>query len=166
MKIMVEVKMRGEYIFDLLLFHMYSRFSGFLMNLLALSVMILGGWRFSRGEAGLYQALAYFFLGIAIIGFTPLSLKRRANRLMRQEKYQNPIQYSFDQDGIEEIIRGKSSHYGWKDIYKAIATPKDIAFYSSEHEVMVIPKVSFGEDFMLIMKLVFEHVSREKIYIR
>lgn len=44
MEISVKVKMKVEYIYDLLLFHQYSKFSGFFVNMMGLAVIILGGF--------------------------------------------------------------------------------------------------------------------------
>ena len=44
MKVYVKVRMKAEFIYDLLLFHTYSRLSGFLVNLLGLAVIITGGF--------------------------------------------------------------------------------------------------------------------------
>ncbi len=38
----IEVTMRAEHIYDLLLFHTYSRLSGFLVNVLGLAVIVAG----------------------------------------------------------------------------------------------------------------------------
>lgn len=40
MKVYVKVRMKAEFIYDLLLFHTYSELSGFLVNLLGLAVII------------------------------------------------------------------------------------------------------------------------------
>lgn len=83
-----------------------------------------------------------------------------------QEKYQDAIQYAFDEADIEERICGRNSHYSWKQVKKAIATPKDIAFYIGDQEALVLPRESFGENFMPVMKLIAQNVARDRIYIR
>ena len=55
MKIYVNVRMKTEFIYDLLLFHTYSKLSGFLVNLLGLMVIMAGGFLLKRGEIQLFQ---------------------------------------------------------------------------------------------------------------
>ena len=55
MKVAVEVKMKAEYIYDLLLFHTYSKLSGFMINLMGLTVIIIGGWRLKPELEPKYQ---------------------------------------------------------------------------------------------------------------
>ncbi len=166
MKIAVEVKMKAEYIYDLLLFHTYSKFSGFMINLVGLTVIIIGGWRLKGGEITLAQCFIYLLVAALILSFTPLTLKIRSKKMMKNPKYKNVIQYSFDGDGIEEVIGEANNSYAWNQVQKAIATPKDIAFYVGEDAALIVPKESFGESFMPVMKLIAENLTRDKIYIR
>jgi len=158
--------MKAEFIYDMMLFHTYSKFSGFLVNLLGLTVIIIGGLRLGRDELTLLQACFYFLGGFAILGYTPFTLKRQAKRAVKSAKYSAPIYYSFDDNGIVEEVAEANTSYAWTEIRKAIATPKDIVFYISETDALIMPKESFGDSFMPIMQLVFKNMSRERISIR
>lgn len=76
--------------------------------------------------------------------------------------------YSFSGEGIVEHLGDKAVKHGWGEVRKAIATPKDIAFYIGEEESMalIVPKECFGENFMPVMKLIAENIKRDRIYIR
>ncbi len=159
--------MKAAYVYDLLLFHMYSKFSGFLINLLGLTVLIIGGLRLGRGDLTLAQAALYVIGGAFILAYTPITLKRQANRMMKNEKYQNEIEYCFDQDGIHEKLSDeKQNRYEWNQVNKAIATPKTISFYISETDALIIPKECFGEAFGPIMNLIVQNMTMDRIFIR
>ncbi len=166
MKVDVEVKMKAEYIYDLLLFHTYSKLSGFMINLMGLTVIIIGGWRLKSGEISLAQCFVYLLGAALILSFTPFILKMRSKKMMKNPKYKNIIQYSFDGNGIEEVIGEINNAYAWSQVQKAIATPKDIAFYVGEDAALIVPKESFGQNFMPVMKLIADNLTRDKIYIR
>ncbi len=148
-----------------MLYHTYSKFSGFLVNVLGLAVIVAGGFLLGADKIQVYQALLYVFAGIGFIGYTHLQLKLRASKLMKQDKYQQLINYEFDDNGIVEHMSDRKNEYKWGDIIKAVATPKDIAFYIDEGEALVVPKESFGENFMPVMKLIAQNMNRSQIYI-
>lgn len=163
----VNVKMKAAYIYDLLLFHMYSKFSGFLVNLLGLTVLIIGGLRLGKGDLTLIQAAFYLLGGFFILAYTPLTLKRQSKKMITAEKYQNELLYSFDEEGIHETLsEEKTTDYTWDQIVKAISTPKTISFYVSESEALIIPKESFGDSFGPVMNLVVKHMTMDRIFIR
>lgn len=166
MKINIDVKMKSEYIYDLLLFHTYSKFSGFMVNVLGLAVIIIGGIRLGTGDLEMYQALMFIAAGTGFLAYTPFTLKRKAKQLMKLTRYSNDITYGFDENGIEELFADSNNAYSWDQVEKAIATPKDIAFYVGNDEALILPKESFQENFMPVMKLVADNLTRDKIYIR
>lgn len=168
MQVDVAVKMKAEFIYDLLLFHTYSKLSGFLVNVLGLAVMITGGFLVGAGKIPVYQGGLYFAAGIVFLGFTPMLLRGRSNRLMKLPKYRREMTYSFTGEGIVEQLGDNAVHHSWDEVRKAIATPKDIAFYigADESMALIVPKESFGDNFMPVMKLIAENVTRDRIYIR
>ncbi|MHB8128291.1 MAG: YcxB family protein [Mobilitalea sp.] len=163
---MVTVKMKSEFIYDLLLFHTFSKFSGFLVNVLGLAVIITGGLMLGLDKIQLLQALLYVAAGILFLSYTPFTLKRRAKQLAKAPQYQSEIIYDFDETGIKEEMSEKVNSYPWSQVEKAISTPKNIAFYVGKEEALILPKENFGANFLPVMKLIAENVTRDKIYIR
>lgn len=162
----IQVKMRKEFLYDLLLFHTYSQFSGFLINVLGLAVIIAGGILLGMDKISLARGIIYVVAGALFLAYTPFTLKIKAKNMMKAPRYQDDIFYEFHKEGILETIMGKENGYAWSQVEKAISTPKDIAFYVGNEEALVLPKESFGENFMPVMKLIAENVTRDKIYIR
>ncbi|MDF2613767.1 MAG: hypothetical protein K0S71_1553 [Clostridia bacterium] len=160
------VKMKNEFIYDLLLFHTYSKFSGFLVNVLGLAIIITGGLLLGMDEIKLHQAIMYVLAGILFLSYTPFTLKMKAKKMMKEPRYESEIAYEFSEQGIDEEILGKTNSYTWSQVEKAISTPKDIAFYVGKEEALILPKESFGDHFMPVMKLIAENITRDKIYIR
>lgn len=160
------VKMKAEFIYDLLLFHTYSKLSGFLVNVLGFAVIVMGGLMVGTDKIGVGQGLMYAVAGILFLSYTPFTLKNRAKKLVKAPQYRSEIAYDFDGTGINEEIMGNENHFEWSQVEKAISTPKNIAFYVGREEAIIIPKESFGEHFMSVMKLIVENVTIDKIYIR
>lgn len=162
----IDVKMKAEYIYDLLLFHTYSKFSGFMVNVLGLAVLIIGGLSLGMGKMNMFQSVICIMAGVGVILYTPLNLKIKAKQLMKLGRYRNDISYEFSKNGIAENVSGNIINYEWSQVEKAIATPKDIAFYVGNDEALILPKEDFKENFMPVMKMVVQNVTRDKIYIR
>jgi hypothetical protein len=165
MKIAVDVKMKAQFIYDLLLYHTYSKFSGFVINLVGLSVIVMGGFSLRAGRITMGQCAIYIAAGLCVLAFTPLNLKIQSKKMMKAPKYSDVIRYNFDEQGIEEVIGDKINSYAWSHVKKATATPKNIAFYVTDDSALIVPKESFGDNFMPVMKLIAENMSRERIYI-
>lgn len=166
MKVDIKVKMKAEYIYDLLLFHTYSKLSGFLINLLGLTIIMAGGFLLKAGSLRFHQAMLNLALGFLVLCFTPVNLMLQARRMIRQPRYQSEIVYGFDDTGIEEHIGNTVNSYAWDQVNKVVSTPKNIAFYVQETSALILPKKNFGNNFMPVMKLIAGNMGRERIFIR
>ena len=49
----ITVHMTKEFLYDFLLFHAYSKFSGFLINILGLAIAFVGVFMYASGKTGL-----------------------------------------------------------------------------------------------------------------
>lgn len=106
-----------------LLFHTYSRLSGFLVNLLGLAVIITGGFLLRNQTIQLCQAFVYIAVGVMILMFTPINLRLQAGRMMGQPRYDSEIQYGFDENGIEEKMGSRSEHMAGTR-YRRLSPPR------------------------------------------
>jgi hypothetical protein len=137
-----------------------------MINVSGLGIIITGGLMLGMDKIQLIQALLYVAIGILFLSYTPFTLKRKAMKMIKAPQYQSEIAYGFNEEGIEEEMLGQVNHYSWSQVEKAISTPKDIAFYVGKEEALILPKESFGENFLPTMKLIAENVTRDRIYIR
>lgn len=164
----LDVKMKADYIFDMLLYHMYSTFGGFMLNVAGLAVIITGGMRYTFHKSSLAGAIGLMLFGVLLLVVTPLNLKLRARNTTKLPKYRNTIHYGFDGDGIDETINCHVNHYDWSQILKAVSTPKTITFYLSDGgSVLVFPKEAFDPaTFQSVMWHLSHNVVMGKIFIR
>ena len=70
--------MTKEYLYDFLLFHAYSKFSGFLINILGLAVAFMGVIMYTTNHTGVTGLVFYLIAAAIFLGGTPLQLKMRA----------------------------------------------------------------------------------------
>ncbi len=153
--------MKKEYLFDFFLYHAYSRFSGFLCNILGLAVIFLGVYSYVGGRINGYLCAAYLVAAAIFLGYTPFTLNLRAKRAMNElDVYRKPLDITFDDElGIITEQGENRTVYSWEKIHKAVVTPKTIAVYVDENDAVVIPKVDFGEHFQPIYVMIAKHLG-------
>ena len=163
--ILVDTKLNAEYIYDFTLHQTYSKLSGFLVNLSGLSVFIIAGIHLRNGDFSLKTSLLLIAVGICILAYS-------AKKYEKYNKSNLNIRYSFDRNGItKEYSKNPNttaagSTYLWKDLLKVVSTPKTIAYFINDNNAYVIPKQDLRNIFLKVMKLTFDNMSPEKIYIR
>lgn len=161
------VHMTKETLYDFLLFHAYSKFSGFLINILGLAIAFMGiilyvTDRTNAWGVGLYLAAAFVFLAS-----TPLQLKMRARKqVLVNEEYCNPVVYTFSEEGIRVEYAGKERSYQWEEIERAVVTPKTIGIYYGKEQAMILPKQDFGEQFVPIFQLIATRLGQSRVRMR
>ncbi|SKB45528.1 YcxB-like protein [Lachnospiraceae bacterium] len=161
----ITVKMTKESLYDFFLYHAYSKLSGFLVNVLGLSVFFIGAFSYGTGKIGGAVCGLYVVFSLILLCYTPVSLKlRAANAVKRVPYYQEPIDMTFsDTDGIVRSQGGKQTVTSWDKVVKAAVTPKTIAVYISEEEAIVIPKTDFGDSFNAIFMMIARQLGRQKM---
>lgn len=159
----ITVAMRQEFLFDFFLYHAYSKFSGFLTNILGFSIFILGVYSYWLGEAD-GRDCAFFVAAAALfIAATPLQLKWKARRAMKEADYRLPLDYTFtDREGILVEREGSTIFYPWEKLKRAAVAPKTIILYVGDEQALVLPKESFGDKFAKIYQIIAVNLGRSR----
>lgn len=157
----ITVRMTKETLFDFLLYHAYSKFSGFLSNILGFAIIFMGVFSYVSGRTGVLGLMFYIVAAVVFIGFTPLQLKLRAKKQIEiNPEYKNPVEYTFsDEDGITAEWEGGSRHIDWKDMTRAVVAPKTIGVYYGKEEALILPKQDFGDEFLPIYQMIVRHLA-------
>lgn len=163
----ISVKITRETLFDFLLYHTYSKLSGFLINVLGLAVFILGGLQLAMDKIEMYQFFFYFIASFIFLAYTPLQLNHRAKvQVNTNPEYKYEKEFTFSNDGIS-ISNGENvKTYAWNQITHTVTTPKTIGFYYGENDALIIPKYSFGEKFVPIMQMTIKNMGARKVKLK
>lgn len=160
----IKVQLTEDTLYDFILFHTYSRFSGFITNILGLAVAFMGIILYVTKNADFSEVSFYIVAAAAFLCFTPLRIKCNARRLMKRDStFCKASDYCFCQEGIWKEQGGKRMLYEWDGIQKIVATPKTIGIYCTTDDALIVPKAAFGDRFMTVMQIVALHVKREKV---
>lgn len=161
------VQMTEQALFDFMLYHTYSKLAGFLSNVLGMAVAFMGIILTVMHKATVGQMVIYLLAAAAFIGFTPVQLRFRAKKQMQvNPEYMEACSYVFEEEQLVRIAGEKETVYPWEEIEKVVSTPKTIGFYYGKDQALIIPKESFGYQFVAVMQIVVKKVSPSKVNIR
>ncbi len=161
----ITVKMTKEYLYDFFLYHAYSKLSGFLVNILGLSVFFIGAFSYGRGKVGAAVCAIYVIFSLMLLCYTPITLKHRASKTVKTSPlYKEPMEMTFsDEQGIVTCQGDTSIVTPWENVVKAAVTPKTIAVYISAEEAIVIPKADFGDKFRPVFSMIARNLGRSRM---
>lgn len=164
----ITVHMTKENLYDFLLFHAYSKFSGFLINILGMAVAFMGVYMYTAGKTTAVGVTFYLISAALFLGYTPFLLKRRAKQQVEvNPEYCQPIDYTFcEENGITAAWDGEERSYSWEQIQRAVVTPKTIGIYYEEERALIIPKTDFGEQFLDIFQMIARHLGMNNVRMR
>ena len=161
------VNMTKEALYDFLLFHAYSKFSGFLVNILGLAIAFMGIFSYTTGRVNVVGVVFYLAAAVLFLGGTPLQLKMRAKKqVVVNREYNAPAEYTFSEKGITLEQNGESKTYEWDQIERAVVTPKTIGIYYAPECAMILPKEDFGDQFVPIFTTIATQLGQSKVRMR
>ncbi|OLA23711.1 MAG: hypothetical protein BHW17_05205 [Dorea sp. 42_8] len=161
------VNMTKEALYDFLLFHAYSKFSGFLVNVLGLAIVFMGIFSYTTGRVNGVGAALYLAAAALFLGGTPIQLKMRAKKqVVINKEYNSPAEYTFSEAGIMIKQNGESRTYEWDHIERAVVTPKTIGIYYAPECAMILPKQDFGDQFVPIFTIIATQLGQSKVRMR
>lgn len=158
----VDIQMNADYLYDFFLYHTYSKFSGFLINVLGFAVFILGAFSYYMGQISGATCAIFILAALLFVSFNPLQLKRRAKKAMKLPNYREPLNYTFRDDvGIEVKGANTDKFYDWMDIKRAAVAPKTVILYVDDNEALILPKPAFTkEQFVKVYKMIAINLGR------
>ena len=160
----IRVQLTEDTLYDFILFHTYSRFSGFITNILGLAVAFMGIILIVTKKTDFLGFSYYIVAAAAFLCFTPLRIKLNTRKLLQKnDSFREPCEYCFCDEGIKKIQSGAETLYSWESVQKIVATPKTIGIYLTTDEALIVPKFAFENRFMNVMQIVAQHVTREKV---
>lgn len=163
----ISIKMTEQYLFDFTLYHTYSKFSGFLTNILGLAIAFMGIIMFIAKKTELFHVPFYLLAAIIFIGYTPVLLRYRAkNQVTSIEKYRVSNELLFNEEGIIVSYAENEEKYTWEQIQKVVTTPKTIGFYYGAEQAIIVPKADFGDKFVPIMTMTAQKLGPGKVHFR
>lgn len=146
MKIKLSINLTGKELFDFMIKHTYSTFSGYIG--LLLSVCALFGFiaTFNNPDMKILYRVVLIFTALLFTVIQPANLYYRSMKQVKQnENINKPMEYEFDASGIKVSQGEDSVEYEWSQLTKVSSTRKSIFMYTSKYRSFILPRRAFGE---------------------
>ena len=165
MPVKFNVKMTEDYMYDFMLYHNYTHFSGILGAVIGVVAAGLAIFNFFSGNsqtAGFALIVAVLFLVI-----TPRTTKQRASMQVKNSKmFQNELEYEFNEEGITVRQGELEAATAWEECSKVVSTKKSVIVYITRVRALIFPKACMGEQYDEAIKMIRTHMSPAKVKIK
>lgn len=158
MEVEFDVKMTSGVLYDYMLHHNYSSFSGIIGNVVG-ALMLVGA---------LYLGNIIFLVaGLIVLLYVPWSLFLRSKQqMLRTEAFKQPLHYKMTEDGIQVSQGDTVQSQPWDSMHKAVSTGKCIIVYTSPVNASIFPKKDMGEMMPKVIEMISVHMPPAKVKIR
>ncbi|MDE6622021.1 MAG: YcxB family protein [Lachnospiraceae bacterium] len=158
MELEFDVKVTAGVLYDYLLFHTYTSFSGMLGTLVGVFLIM-------AFISTTY--VIYLIAGVVIIAYLPGALFLRAmQQAQNTPAFKQPLHYKMTDEGIC-VSQGESEeHQSWDSCVKAVSTGRSIILYTSRTAASIFPKKDLGDKKEALVQMISTHMPPKKVRIR
>lgn len=158
MRVEFDVKITAADLYDYMLSHTYSGFSGLFGSIVGALFIIM---YFSVGY------FLYLIAGAVILLYIPCSLFLRAHKQVAlNEAFKKPLHYVLTDEGVT-VSQGENEIFQeWDVVYKAKSTNRSLLIYTSKVNAWIFPKRDLGKDKEAVIQLISAHVAPNKVKIK
>jgi len=158
MEMEFDVKVTAGALYDYLLYHTYTSFSGMFGTL-----------------AGVFLIMAfvstkyviYLIAGVALIAYLPGALFLRAmQQVQNTPAFRQPLHYRMTDEGVCVSQGENEEQQSWDSCVKAVSTGRSIILYTSRSTASIFPKKDLGEQKEALIRMISTHMSPKKVKIR
>lgn len=158
MELEVDVKVTSSELYDYLLYHTYTGFSGMLGTLVGAFLIMAF---ISTGY------FIYLIAGVVLIAYMPCSLFLKAKQqVMNNPVFKKPLHYKMTEEGISVSQDGNEETQSWESCVKAVSTAKSIILYTSKTTASIFPKRDLGDKKEALIQMISTHMSPKRVKIR
>lgn len=164
MKAEFDVRMDRKAMYNFLMYHTYSGFSGFFSTAVGIGILI---WFFVTLKDGdLSRSAIYGIFGVLFLVYLPGSLFMKAVQQVKLNPvYKKPLNYTMDEDGITTRQGDQMAEVKWENILKVRETRISLLVYTGKAYCFVLPKKAMGSQLSLVKTLIREKVDPGKVKI-
>lgn len=158
MEMEFDVKVTTGVLYDYLLFHTYTSFSGMLGTLVGVAmVMAFAATRY----------VIYLVAGVVLIAYLPGALFLRAmQQVQNTPAFKKPLHYRMTDEGVSVSQGENEEQQSWDSCVKAVSTGRSIILYTSRTTASIFPKRDLGDKKDVLIQMISTHMPPKKVKIR
>ena len=154
MEMEFDVKVTAGVLYDYLLYHTYTSFSGMLGTLVG--VFLIMAFLSTK-------YVIYLIAGVVLIVYLPGALFLRAMRQAQNTPaFKKPLHY----EGISVSQGENEEKQSWDSCVKAVSTGRSIILYTSRTAASIFPKKDLGDKKEALIQMISTHMHPKKVKIR
>lgn len=157
MEVKFEVKIDASALYDYMLRHTYSSFSGLLGTIVGALILIL---------YSMNGHFIYLIMGLVILIYQPGSLYLKAKQQALNPAFKEPLCYRMTEEGVEVSQGDVTEFQKWEDMVKAVSTTKSVILYTSRVNASIFPKRELGDTLPKVIEMISTHMPAQKVNIR
>lgn len=158
MEIEFDVKMKAGILYDYMMRHTFSSFSGIFGTAVG-ALMIIA--------ACANKQILFLIAGVIILVYQPWTLFLRSRKqMLSNPAFKKPLHYKLTEEGIEVSQEDTTEKQKWEDMYKAVSTGSSIIVYTSRINASIFPKKDLGENKYKVIEMISTHMPAKKVKIK
>lgn len=158
MELEFDVKVTSSELYDYLLYHTYTGFSGMLGTLVGVFLIIA------------FVSTRYFIYliaGVVLIAYMPCSLFLKAKQqALNNPAFKEPLHYKMTDEGISVSQGENEEMQSWESCVKAVSTAKSVILYTSKTTASIFPKRDLVDKKEALIQMISTHMPPKKVKIR
>ncbi len=164
-EIKISIQIKSKDMFDFLIYHTYTHLSGLVGLCISMASLIMLIVNFNTmGSTG----LLILALGSALFTVIyPIQLSLRAKQqVLLTPMYKEPLNYTFNEEGIEINQNDEDAKVVWEDITKVVKSPKSVLIYTSKVRAFIIPKYVLESNYNELINLMTKKLDKKILKIK
>ncbi len=158
MKVEFDIKITAADLYDYMLAHTYSGFSGLFGSIVGALFIIYAV------SSGVWYYLA---AGIVILLYIPCSLFMRAKKqAATNDFFKQPIHYTLTDEGVTVTQGEYEMTQPWAIVAKAASTNRSLLLYTSRVNAWIFPKRDLAEKREDVIRMISTHVAPDRVKIK
>ncbi len=167
MEIKLKIQLTVKELYDFLIAHTYSSFSGWAGVFLSVCALVSFAFSVNVEEMNIAYKFVLLLTGLLFTVIQPVMLYQRArNQVKQSEAINKPLEYTISYEGITVACGEEFVKYDWNRIMKITSTKKNILVYTSSIRAFVLPKREISQYMDDFKKIVREKCTATSIRIR
>lgn len=147
MEVKLKVKLSDKHLFNFLMHHTYSSFSGYIgiiISLCALSAFVMS---LNSEVIRIQYKVVLLVTALLFTVVQPLMLKSKAKQQVKKNKsFSDPFEYVINSSGIYIKQNDDELQVRWDEIKKITSTKKCVFIYLTKIRAFIIPREDVGGD--------------------
>ena len=157
MEVEFDVKIDAGILYDYMLHHTFTGFSGIVGTAVGALMVV---------AFGMTKSWLYLIAGLVILLYQPWSLFLKSRQQALNPAFKEPLHYRLTEEGVE-VSQGETKEFqAWENMVKAVSTGKSIILYTSRVNASIFPRRDLKDSLSGVVEMISTHMPPGKVNIR